>query len=273
MSCSSTPGSLTRFIIAHPIIYPCLSLYCGSTFQNAEDLDLHYKLVHCNPYHEFGFDGVPLANNIRSTAGEPSHPLSSFHSDANLIHNGSNSIGASLRGGPFVGHVDYSNDISLNQHHGGLPTPEAMVCDAFNMHQSSPSRSLVDDFSCINEPQTYASSGFGGDQLNTPALLSSVPIEAAYTMISPLISLPTAPFSTPAPNLQTPTTGAFPPPCHVCATCGKTFKWAQDVQRHAKIHDPAAQRYDCSFPGCSYTGAKGFLRRDKLKSHWQNRHQ
>lgn len=221
----------------------------------------------------YGFDSVSLANNILSTAGEPSHPPSSFHSDAHFIHNGSNSIGASLHGGPFVGHLDYSNDISLNQHDGGLLTQEARVCDAFNMRQISPSLSLVNDFSLINEPQSYASSGFGRDQLNTPALPSFVPIEVASTMVSPPYSVPTPSIAIPAPKLQNPTTGASSPPCHVCATCGKTFRWAQDVQRHAKKHNPAAQRHDCSFPGCSYTGAKGFLRKDKLTSHWQNRHQ
>lgn len=201
-----------------------------------------------------------MANTIVSSAGEPSQPLSSFHPRGSLA------IGASLHG-PFVNY-HYTN---LNEHDGGLSAHGASFPDAFGMHQSLPSPSLVNDLSFINKPHTYASSVVGGDQFNTPAL-RFVPIAAAPTIVSSPASLPSS-ISPPAPPPQTPTTRALPPRRHVCPTCSKTFSRAPDMHRHARKHNPGAQRIDCPSPGCPYTGAKGFLRSDKLTSHWQNRHQ
>lgn len=273
-------------------IYPCLSPNCEGTFPNAEVLDRHYKLVHGTPYDALGFEGAPLANAstaIFSTAEEPLQPLSSFRSGANT--------GGSLHGS-FVGHAGY-HDITVNEHNGRLPNENFR--DAFGLHQRSPSLSMVDDFS-ITEPHTYASSIVGGNQLDTPGLLPFVPITAASTTsVSQLASvisadqlkapalLPFVPIAAasiissppalltlitpPAPPPQMPTTRALSPRRHACPTCGKTFSRAPDMYRHARKHNPGAQRIDCPSPGCPYTGAKGFLRSDKLASHWQNRHQ
>ncbi|MCJ1266681.1 hypothetical protein MMC22_006566 [Lobaria immixta] len=260
------------------------------TFPNAEILDRHYKLVHRTPYDAPGFEGAPLANTIVSTAEKPAQPLSSLRSGTNT--------GVSLHG-PFVGHVGY-HDITVNEHDGRLPN--ASFHDAFELHQNSPSLSVVDDFS-NTEPHTYASSIIGGnqlnipgllpfvpitaasttsvsqltsllgrDQLNAPALLPFVPIAAASTISNPPAWLPSS-ISPPAPPLQTVTTRALPSRRHACLTCGKTFSRAPDMHRHARKHNPGVQRIDCPSPGCPYTGAKGFLRSDKLASHWQNRHQ
>ena len=200
-----------------------------------------------------------------------------------------------------MGHLDY-HDITVSGHNGGLPAHGASSRDAFRIRQSPPNLSLVDDFS-VNEPHTYGSSIVGenqldtpgllpfvpitaasttsvsqltslvgGDQLNAPALLPFVPIAPASTIVSPPTSLPTSSISSLAPPPQTPTR-ALPPHRHVCPTCSKTFSRLPDMHRHARKHNLGAQRFDCPFPGCPYTGAKGFLRRDKLASHWQNRHQ
>ncbi|MCJ1261616.1 hypothetical protein MMC22_001482 [Lobaria immixta] len=261
---AAEPGESEETVRSKLVAYLCLSRHCESTFPNAEGLDRHYKLVHRTPYDALDFEGAPLANNtIVSSAGEPSQPLSSFHPD-NLA------IGTPLHG-PFVGHVDY-HDINVNEHNGGLPAHGASSRDAFGMHQSSPSLSFVDDLSFNNEPHIYASSVVGGDQSHTPALLPFVPIAPAPTIVSPPTSLP-ASISAPVPPPQTPTTRALPPRRHVCPTCSKTFGRAPDMHRHARKHNPGAQRIDCPSPGCPYTGPKGFLRSDKLTSHWQNRHQ
>lgn len=228
-----------------PPIYPCLSPYCESTFQNAEDLDLHYKLIHCTAYDVLDFEGAPLANTIFSTAGNPSQPFSSFPPDGN------SAIEASMYG-PFVGHVVY-NDSTVNERDGGLPDHDVSLRESFGMHQSLPSLSLVN-----------------GGQLNTQLLRPFVPIEAASTIVSPPTPPATSFISLQAPPHQAPTIGALSPPRHVCATCSETFRRPADMRRHALKHNPSARRYDCLFPGCR---ARGFLRRDKLADHVKNMHQ
>lgn len=170
-----------------------------------------------------------------------------------------------------MGYVDY-DDITVNEHDGGLLNPDARFHND-RMHPSSPSLSLVGSISFNNEPHSYVSSDVDGDQLNALAIPPLVPIETASTIASPPIShLTRGTLSPPPLPPQSPTIGAVPPPRHVCVTCGKSFSRAPDMQRHAKKHDPAARRIDCPVPGCPYKGAKGFLRRDKLASHRQNRH-
>lgn len=125
------------------------------------------------------------------------------------------------------------------------------------MRQSSPSLSLVDEFPFI-EPQTCASSDHGGDLLNAPVMWSFIVIEPGSTIISPPASLPTSFISPVAALLQTSSIVTLPPPRQVCTACSETFDWAQVIQRHAKKHNPHAQRFDCPFPGCPYTGLKVF---------------
>lgn len=241
----------------------CLFPYCESTFHNEEDLDLHYKLVHRTL---LGFEGAPLANTIVSTAEEPSQSLSSFRPDVNLVQNDSHAIKTSLHG-PSVGHVEY-DDLAMDEQNAGLLTQDASSRDTFEMHQSSSSLSLVDDFSFINNPHAHASSVVGGYHPNNSALLSFVPIEAASTIVNLPALLPTS-ISPPAPPPQGPTTGVRPTR-HVCATCRKTFSRPSDMRRHALKYNSSAQRYDCQFPGCR---ARGFLRTDKLMDHVRNMHQ
>lgn len=76
-----------------------------------------------------------------------------------------------------------------------------------------------------------------------------------------------------ASTCSTHTTAASAPLRHFCAIRNKTFSQAPNMQRHAKKHNRHAQRINCQFPGYPYTGAKGFLRSNKVTSHWQNRHQ
>ena len=49
--------------------------------------------------------------------------------------------------------------------------------------------------------------------------------------------------------------------------CTKKFTRNPDMLRHAKVHDPNAARFDCSFPGCRRRGGQGFPRHDKLLAH------
>lgn len=246
-------------------IYSCLSQYCESTFPNAEVLDLHYKLIHTTAYDVLGFEGAPVANTIFPIARERPQPFSSFLPDANLT------IGASMQG-PFVGHVDY-HDINVNKPNDGLPAHDASTGQGFRLHQISPSLSPTDDVS-INKPYTDTPSVDGGNQLNPLGSLPFVPIAAAAaTSVNRSASLPTSSISSPASFSQTSTTGICSPRRHVCVTCSKTFSRVQDMHRHARNHNPGAPRIDCPFPSCPYTGTKGFTRRDKLTSHWQDRHQ
>ncbi|MCJ1266684.1 hypothetical protein MMC22_006569 [Lobaria immixta] len=172
---------------------------------------------------------------------------------------------------------------NVNKDDGRLSAHNASFGDAFGMHQSSQSLSLVDDFS-IHEPHSNAPSAVlrdqldaaalvpfvpiaaasttsisqpvslgGGDQLNTSAVLPSVPVEATYTTVSPPTLLHASSISSPAPPPQTAATGALSRPRYVCPTCSKTYSRVLDMQRHAKKHDPSAQRIDCPSPGCPYT--------------------
>lgn len=198
-------------------------------------MNLHYKL-HRLPYE------VLLANTIISTSGKPSQQLLCSSPDANLVQSGSNA----LLHGPTADSADYN----VNEHTDGLLTHTSSLRDAYTIPPNSPSLSTAHNAFLVNEPQTP---DVGEDQL-TPLSL-----EAASTPIRP-------------PRPQTPATGTPAPPGNVCATCGKTFKRAPDMQRHAKKHDPGAQRFDCLAAGCPYTGARGFLRPDKLADHRRNRH-
>lgn len=174
--------------------------------------------------------------------------------------------------GPFVGHVDY-HDINVNKPNDGLPAHDASTGQGFRLHQISPSLSPTDDVS-INKPYTDTPSVDGGNQLNPLGSLPFVPIAAAAaTSVNRSASLPTSSISSPASFSQTSTTGICSPRRHVCVTCSKTFSRVQDMHRHARNHNPGAPRIDCPFPSCPYTGTKGFTRRDKLTSHWQDRHQ
>lgn len=97
-------------------------------------------------------------------------------------------------------------------------------------------------------------------------------MEAASNIVSPTVSPPISSVSPPAPRPQSPTAGVLPPLRNVCPTCSKTFSRVPDMLRHAKTHDPGAQRIDCPSPDCQYKGTNGFLRTDKLRSHLKNRH-
>ena len=57
------------------------------------------------------------------------------------------------------------------------------------------------------------------------------------------------------------------------AQCEKVFKRWYDVPRHYKVnHCQNAKRFPCNVVGCKYSGDDGFLRKDKLKSHYRNVH-
>ena len=56
--------------------------------------------------------------------------------------------------------------------------------------------------------------------------------------------------------------------------CRATLKRWHDFTRHYTVHHcKVAERYPCSVSDCKYAGENGFLRRDKLKSHYRNKHQ
>ena len=50
-------------------------------------------------------------------------------------------------------------------------------------------------------------------------------------------------------------------------SCDKKFTRRPNMLRHAKVHDPNAQRFDCPFAGCPRKGRHGFPRSDKLLAH------
>jgi len=55
--------------------------------------------------------------------------------------------------------------------------------------------------------------------------------------------------------------------------CGKTTKKFADLKRHYRVaHCTNAIKYPCPTFGCKYSGNNGFLREDKLKSHYRNVH-
>ncbi|KAL5501045.1 hypothetical protein ACEPAH_9432 [Sanghuangporus vaninii] len=58
------------------------------------------------------------------------------------------------------------------------------------------------------------------------------------------------------------------PSTFVCAKCGKGFRRRSDCNRHALIHDPDAERFHCSFPGCTHTS----LQKSNLKTHYISKH-
>ena len=56
--------------------------------------------------------------------------------------------------------------------------------------------------------------------------------------------------------------------------CRATMKRWHDFTRHYTVHHcKVAKRYPCSVSDCKYAGENGFLRRDKLMSHYRNKHQ
>ena len=56
--------------------------------------------------------------------------------------------------------------------------------------------------------------------------------------------------------------------------CRATLKRWHDFTRHYTVHHcKVAKRYPCSVSDCKYAGENGFLRLDKLKSHYRNKHQ
>ncbi|KAL5522046.1 hypothetical protein ACEPAF_1902 [Sanghuangporus sanghuang] len=58
------------------------------------------------------------------------------------------------------------------------------------------------------------------------------------------------------------------PSTFVCAKCGKGFRRRPDYNRHALIHDPDAERFHCSFPGCTHSS----LQKSNLKTHYISKH-
>ncbi|KAL5501048.1 hypothetical protein ACEPAH_9435 [Sanghuangporus vaninii] len=58
------------------------------------------------------------------------------------------------------------------------------------------------------------------------------------------------------------------PSTFVCTKCGKGFRRRSDCNRHALIHDPDAERFHCSFPGCTHTS----LQKSNLKTHYISKH-
>ena len=64
---------------------------------------------------------------------------------------------------------------NVNKNDGRLSAHDTSTGDAFGMHQSPSSLSLVNDFS-INKPHPDAPSVVVGDQLDAAALMSVVPI-------------------------------------------------------------------------------------------------
>lgn len=210
-------------------------------------MDLHFQ--QCHPITTARNDvldgeGDPLTKTIAPASGKSSQPHWLFHSVADFNPNGSDAIQTSLQG-PSLDHADY-NDFFVNKQHSYLLVHNAQSRDSFRAEQSPPSRFIVDDFPSINELHTYASSAIGGNQLNPQAPLSFLPIEAVSTTAS---FAPTSSFSPPTPLPQPP----FPTSRHVCAAAR-----------------PSAGQQKCS--GTQQYMIKGFLRRDKLIYHWQNRH-
>lgn len=57
------------------------------------------------------------------------------------------------------------------------------------------------------------------------------------------------------------------------ANCSKSFKRYSDLLRHASsTHCINPQKFPCTFPGCERGGDNGFPRKDKLTSHYNNKH-
>ncbi|KAI4136884.1 MAG: hypothetical protein LQ341_005387 [Variospora aurantia] len=55
--------------------------------------------------------------------------------------------------------------------------------------------------------------------------------------------------------------------------CTHACKRFADLERHTSTsHCLNAEQFPCSFPGCIRGGTNGFLRKDKLKSHFENVH-
>ena len=62
--------------------------------------------------------------------------------------------------------------------------------------------------------------------------------------------------------------------CNVQNCSFSSQKWA-DLRRHCTAKhctNPNVERYPCPALGCKYSGDNGFLRKDKLKSHYENIH-
>ena len=130
-------------------------------------------------------------------------------------------------------------------------------------------RMIQDDFNAAaigSFPNALASSGDDSFALpihfdNTAEVSSSlqVPSIAGQDLTSndPLAYVPL---------LQVPTTNAGDFACTHLG-CDKKFTRRPDMLRHAKVHDPNARKFDCSFAGCPRKGRHGFPRSDKLLAH------
>ncbi|CZR65798.1 uncharacterized protein PAC_15698 [Phialocephala subalpina] len=86
---------------------------------------------------------------------------------------------------------------------------------------------------------------------------NAIALPAAATTSFQLNAMSAAPIATVAPPRQR----------HQCPNCGRTFLRPGDRDRHALKHNPNAQRYPCTYPGCRYSGMRAFLRKDKLREH------
>lgn len=55
--------------------------------------------------------------------------------------------------------------------------------------------------------------------------------------------------------------------------CKSSFIRWEDLVRHTNKHCLKPQRFPCPEIGCKYSGDNGFVRKDKLKSHYKNAHE
>ena len=61
--------------------------------------------------------------------------------------------------------------------------------------------------------------------------------------------------------------------CFVPDCSHKCKRWA-DLERHASTaHCLDAKKFPCEYPGCKRGGDNGFVRKDKLRSHFKNVHE
>jgi len=62
--------------------------------------------------------------------------------------------------------------------------------------------------------------------------------------------------------------------CNCSSDCKRSFKRWEDLVRHtSNKHCLNPKRFPCPEIGCKYSGENGFVRKDKLKSHYKNAHE